>query len=506
MSTHKLTNQESNEEYNEEDTEEISSRYYRQLKVEHEKCRQEIYDLKRKLELNEAMLREVQEVNESLERSLDQQNSAKEKIIFELEEKHRNIVKEYENTILNLDTKLTNQVIEIEELRQDINKQKESKTVTVMDELKNITLEEENAALKNRVNELTVLLHEEKNRSDHAEEAIDKLKEQYNESQYICRNIKEQLAEKTKALEDALEELTMKHAVVDYSDVDPTQDLHKGNSLFAEVEDRRQNVVSKMNTLHKKYTEVKRLCKAQAAEIKVLRTERISALRKWENDMDHTLTENDELIRKYKNRISDLESKLKSVIKKNDDAEQSNSNDGSFPYFQTLLDSKKKETEELGLKIENLSTQLLVQEEVKINIAKELKHCQYKVSSLEAQVCSLQSELKLGLADDAEYNILLKEFKDLTRTNVNEMESRQQTENLNQADCEVIGQSKHERNDTHITPSNELHESEHARDTNSNKNKCLKKTVRFTGNTNTDKSNVIQKSTEACEYPIVHIS
>lgn len=55
-------------------------------------------------------------------------------------------------------------------------------------------------------------------------------------------------------------------------------------------------------------------------------------------------------------------------------------------YFQSLLEAKKKETDELRIKVEDLSTKLLVQEETKINIAKELQYWRYKASSLEVTI------------------------------------------------------------------------------------------------------------------------
>lgn len=79
-----------------------------------------------------------------------------------------------------------------------------------------------------------------------------------------------------------------------------------------------------MKSLREKYTEMKRLYKLQATEIKMLRAERIAALRKWENDSNDMLAMNDELIKKLKNRISDLENKLKLEIKKNDNTKKEN--------------------------------------------------------------------------------------------------------------------------------------------------------------------------------------
>lgn len=55
---------------------------------------------------------------------------------------------------------------------------------------------------------------------------------------------------------------------------------------------------------------------------------------------------------------------------------------GNCRYLQSLLDCKKKEANEFRIKIEDLSTQLLVQEETKTNIAEQLQRCQYEVSSL----------------------------------------------------------------------------------------------------------------------------
>lgn len=87
MSTSRLIDEENNEEYTEENSKRSSGRCCHLLEIEHERCRQEIHDLKRKLELNEAMLREVQGANEIHEHSLDRRISEKEKIIFQTEEK-----------------------------------------------------------------------------------------------------------------------------------------------------------------------------------------------------------------------------------------------------------------------------------------------------------------------------------------------------------------------------------------------------------------------------------
>ncbi|OAD55098.1 hypothetical protein WN48_05572 [Eufriesea mexicana] len=405
MSTQNSINEEYNEEYF-ENSEGFSS--YNLLKVEYEKCKQEIYDLKRKLQLNETMLREVQETNELLERSLDRRISEKEQIVSEVEEKHRILAKGYENTITNLETKLAKQTEENEELRQRINCNVKTECISTIDQSVNLSFEMDNISLRSRIDELLSVLREEREKHERAEELIKKLKTRCNDYEYYIRGIKEQLDEKNQILEEVRAELSLRRTEITSLQMDPTC-----NSIFGEVEDRRRNVVNKMNLLREKYTEIKRICKTQITEIKMLRAERVATLTKLENDTDHTLAENEDLIQKYKSRISDLETKLKSEIKKNDDSKHLNDTNTSFRYFQSLLDDKKKEADELRIKVEDLYTKLLVQEETKMNITKQLRYWRCKASSLEAQICALQAELKLDLMNDAEHEIL-KELEDFT--------------------------------------------------------------------------------------------
>ena len=95
-----------------------------------------------------------------------------------------------------------------------------------------------------------------------------------------------------------------------------------GNSLFAEVEDRRQMLLDKMKMLSTKYNEAKQALDSRSSEIKLLRAEKIAISRKWETDIVDTLQENADLLVKYKSRIFDLENKLKVEMKKNDEMEE----------------------------------------------------------------------------------------------------------------------------------------------------------------------------------------
>ncbi|CAD1469762.1 unnamed protein product, partial [Heterotrigona itama] len=370
MSTADSTNEKFNKEEYIEDAGMLVSqdRSYNLLKVEHEKCKQEIYDLKRKLRLNEAMLRDVNEANESLERLFNQRISESEQLMCQVKEKHRTLVKEYEDTISNLETKSAQQTRDIEELRrqradQCVNAQVTRDPVTV----NSSHADDDTSTLRNRIDELLSIQQEERKKYEHAERSIAELKSRCEHDERCIQGMREQLDEKDQTLEEIRAQVALKRAEVEsLRTADPTRESCK---------DRRQNVVNKMNALREKYAELKRTCKSQITEIKSLRTDRAATLRKLENDAHCTLTENEELIQKYKSRISDLENKLKCEIRRNSDSKQSNLGDASFRY--------KKETAELRLKVEDLCTKLLLQEETRTNITKQLHYWRYKASSLE---------------------------------------------------------------------------------------------------------------------------
>ncbi|XP_006570533.1 protein Spindly [Apis mellifera] len=535
MSTQDSTNV---EEYIEEYTDIRNDRCYKLLQVEYEKCKQEIHNLKRRLELNEVMLREAQEANELLERSLEGRILEKEQVIFKDKEKYHILTKDYENIISNLEKKLAQQTQQIEELRQNANQCIKTECNTIKDQSTNLSLETDNISLRNHVDELLSILREEKGKNEHAEKMIEELKTRCDNYEYYTQSIKEELHEKDQTLEEVRAELILKRAEMASLQMDATCESRKGNSLFAEVEDRRQNIMSKMNVLREKYMELKRVYKSQTAELKMLKAERVATFRKWENDTNHISTENEELIQKYKNRISDLESKLKCEIKKND-SRQLDRSDTSFGYFQSLLDTKRKETDELRTKIEDFHTKFLIQEETKLTITKQLNYWRCKALSLEAQICAAQAELKMDLANHVEHKIL-EELNDVTQkcnndnTEINEKQSTDRQGLQNSAQSFPLNNSvkiKHTSCSIKNLEDYENHNEQTDKE-NSNQNNCVKfknlkpkKSCKFEDNQNANNNanKIFNKLLHSMEnitieesknlsnidnekYPIVHIS
>lgn len=187
--------------------------------------------------------------------------------------------------------------------------------------------------------------------------------------------------------------------------------LFLGNSLFAEVEDRRQKILDNMSSMKTKYYEAKRVVDSKDREIQSLKIELAAVLRKFEDDTAETLQQNVSLSDKYKNRISELEIKLKHKIKviKQLEEQKMPIND-AFDFFQSLVDSKRKNIEELEKQLEDVSINAVLEEEMKHKMGRQLRYWRCKAMSSDAQLMSIRMYLEKNTdISNVELQKLLKE-------------------------------------------------------------------------------------------------
>lgn len=103
-----------------------------------------------------------------------------------------------------------------------------------------------------------------------------------------------------------------------------------GNSLFAEVEDRRQILLEKMKVLTNKYYDAKRALNTKISEVNLLRTEKSLTTRKWEIDMAKTVEDNVYLVELYRKKVFELTNKLKVEMKKKNEMEETHLTEDGF--------------------------------------------------------------------------------------------------------------------------------------------------------------------------------
>ncbi|XP_035738319.1 spindle pole body component 110-like [Vespa mandarinia] len=372
---------------------------YRKIHLQNENYRQELHELHLKLIHNEAMQRELQEVNESLEQLLIKEKEKAEKKLHDIQEKNRETKEAYENQLSDLGIILENKEKENKELYDSLH---QFKVKTSQDNsYKTDDIEEKLTPLKEQIQELLINLEDEKRKKEDAEETIKDIKNQVFELQEILEVTKNNLKEKNEVLESIREELVICRSEIETLKIVPASESCKGNSLFAEVEDRRQLAVNKVTILKKKYDELKQAYDIKAEEVKTLKIEKASILRKWDEYVN-IFSEDNELINKYKNRIRDLEKKLLEVQQTNTETKTI---DNSFSYLESLLAEKKKEIQELHQRIERDSVDMLLQTEIKHKIAKQLQYWQYKAMYMEAQLSAIKSQLELENAISSDYKL-----------------------------------------------------------------------------------------------------
>lgn len=89
-------------------------------------------------------------------------------------------------------------------------------------------------------------------------------------------------------------------------------------------------LLDKMKVLTNKYNDAKRALNTKMAEVKLLRAEKTAMAQKWEIDVIDTLQENADLLNEYKKRTFELETKLRTEIKKNNQMDEIQLTDDSF--------------------------------------------------------------------------------------------------------------------------------------------------------------------------------
>ncbi|XP_032674380.1 protein Spindly-like [Odontomachus brunneus] len=408
-----ITDNSKNEEYLEENS--MVQDDYKKLKQENECYQQELYVLRLKLKAKEALEKELQETNETLEQSLAQCTTKAEKVLVEREEKYKIERNEYENHIVDLETKDIKNTQEITKLQEELKKYSELKN----ERPHNVTFNEEChfsnlIEYKEKIEELVTLLQNEGEKREQLEEKFVNMKCYIQELQNTLQVTKEQLAEKDIALENTRKELAMNRMELESLKITPANDVCKGNSLFAEVEDRRQILLDKMNVLQDKYNEAKRVLNKKTNEIKSLRVEKAAMIRKWETDAIDTLQENADLLEKYKSRIFELENKLKVEMKKNNQAEEVRFDGDNFNYAESLLATKKKELEEMNKKLEKQAIEILTREEANYDISKQFRYWRSKAMFMEAQILAIKTQLETEPINDNNNKTLLEAINNCT--------------------------------------------------------------------------------------------
>ncbi|XP_043269791.1 protein Spindly [Venturia canescens] len=364
------------------------------LSSENERYKQDLHELHRKLEISQNMETELTEYHKTLEQSLEMQKAQNNQKIHEMEEKQMKLEKELQDKLAESEAELMKKIEENKALRETIRINDEKLSVSNQTQC-STTFVDNSDLLKSQIEELSELLTQADGIRKQHEETIQFMERESTILKEILASTKKQLVEKNEASESMREELFECRMELETLKAAPATNKSKGNSLFAEVEDRRKMTLGQMNSMRSSYLEAKRSYKAKEAEIKSLKAEISLLLRKWEDDTVEKIQQDASLVEKYRARIGELESRLKDEQKKNkQNTKGHQSQENNFTFLQSLIDAKCKKIEELSTKLENDSIKALLDEEHKHKMGKQLRYWRYRAMSSEAELVSIKDRLE----------------------------------------------------------------------------------------------------------------
>ncbi|XP_046740858.1 protein Spindly-like [Diprion similis] len=365
-----------------------------------EKYQQEMHEMRQKLRAALAMQKDLFESNELLEENLSREKLEAEKKTNQLLEKFATEKKDYQEQLSELEASLLCEKKRNQDLQETIAVKEKLLFATTRSE--SLDKSEELGIMKKTIANLNEELDKKQKVEEELlfvqqqlEETIVTLKKDYNEVGEILEMKKADIKSLNDILETTRDELVICRSELESLKSIPANDFVKGNSLFAEVEDNRRELIKDLTSMKEKYIEMKETYRAKENEISALKAERATLLKRWKDDDAEMMDHNARLIETYKSRILELENKLKMEVKKlkvtDGNKEPANNN---FSYLQSLLAAKKKEIEDLQSHLDESSTQKIIQEEIKCHLSKQLIQWRRKAMSFQAQYLAAQNQIK----------------------------------------------------------------------------------------------------------------
>jgi chromosome segregation ATPase len=324
---------------------------YMLLQAELDLANQALYDCKRNMKSIQSIEVEYQEEIKLLQCQADTEKRILETKIHTLEETISNLKTIHDERVGNLEKELITKDEEIKNLKRDM--EDIIKIAGARDSAGEEKLMCENSELRQEVLNLSEHVDQLENSLESCEKQNLVLQETSKRLEEELESYKETLECKRKELEEAndlIQSLRDDYFCVQ-SELDtikskPLDDQSQGNSLFAEVNDRRLQLQQNMNIMKTKYLEMKHERVALLQQVTTLRNENISLIARCEAEIDGKKRDEDMIIDTYKSQFQTLNELIESYKKQLN--EKSSAESASIPamkFFDNMLAIKNAEIE-----------------------------------------------------------------------------------------------------------------------------------------------------------------
>lgn len=369
-----------------------------------ETLNQEIYSLRNRVQVAERVQEDCQLDLESQQQQLSEVNAAHEAVVSKLKEEHAKVVQDLrkqidclENDLLKTQKETSAEKEEFFRVRKELQSfQDASPVASLKAELQEVS--EELAA--NRVacaqhQELNRIVLKEKN--DLIEE-VKSTREHLETLEEKLRIYKSDHADMSETIEELRDSLAVTQSELSCLKANPADTASRGNSLFAEVEDKRQAMLKKCSTLSKRYYDMKRDYDAKCTEISRLKLENLKLSRQWQEEAEERDNRDVWLKDNYEIRIKELLQMVEN-LKREERPVFVNGDSKILSWAEREVEISRKEMAKLREEMEWRSSE-------RLNEAKALYLARGDVLKFKGEVMTLRAENLILREKLEEANIL----------------------------------------------------------------------------------------------------
>lgn len=323
---------------------------YKTLKKEFSGTKQNLYDTSRQLKVQEALISEYQSDIDLLQNKEHSQNEKFEAKIAALEDTIATLRSNYSESTSYLENEILEKERENLNFKNEIEILKRKNLVDDKDfsvnssGISNLTCE--NELLNEKVQELQGALEILQEQHTKLEEILEGYKEELSEVKENLKLKREELSDKAVLIDNLNDELMCTNSELEKYKQTTLDAASKGNSLFAEVDDRRVYLQGTIDKMKSEYIRLKQENCQHVNLISQLRKENFDFRETWKKDLEATQEDKYWINDTLKRRIKVLEDLLESQKKQLEAQSVPDVYTTDFhEFYHRMFDDKSKEVE-----------------------------------------------------------------------------------------------------------------------------------------------------------------
>ncbi|XP_014273319.1 uncharacterized protein Spindly [Halyomorpha halys] len=226
-------------------------------------------------------------------------------------------------------------------------------------------------------------------KSKELEETLDITKE-------MLKSKTETLMSTIEAFEELKEEKALMSSELAILKAGPLENKERGNSLFSEVDIKRQAIEKKMEILRNKYLQAKKILAVKNNEMERLKAENRKIQMFWDEEVSNVKQREQKLLESYKQTNEELRSLIHKLELRPESPEIITISDkdmSNMQWIHTIIDKARAESRDLRKAYENKACDMLLVEENLYGMSIEIKNLKKQAIKDKAQIDELQSKL-----------------------------------------------------------------------------------------------------------------